>query len=87
MFDNGLFTNEVYIDYETRKKQAQAAKRKVNPEGGNVNIVIDNGSGFIKAGFAGCDQYTNIFPSIVGRKNYMAGTLGTQEVIYVGDEA
>jgi len=31
------------------------------------NIVIDNGSGVIKAGFAGENQPSVKFPSIVGR--------------------
>lgn len=33
---------------------------------GAKNIVIDNGSGVIKAGFAGEKQPSCIFPSIIG---------------------
>jgi actin beta/gamma 1 len=33
-------------------------------------IVIDNGSGMSKAGFAGDDMPRAIFPSIVGRRRY-----------------
>jgi actin-related protein len=32
-----------------------------------ATLVIENGSGFIKAGFAGDDQPRAVFPSIVGR--------------------
>lgn len=33
-------------------------------------LVIDNGSGIIKAGFAGDDVPRSIFPSIVGHPKY-----------------
>ncbi|ORZ36732.1 hypothetical protein BCR44DRAFT_1493001 [Catenaria anguillulae PL171] len=51
-------------------------------------LVIDNGSGMCKAGFAGDDAPRSVFPSIVGRPrhhNVMAG-MG-QKDSYVGDEA
>eukprot|EP01083_Nonionella_stella_P066194 174108_1 len=51
-------------------------------------LVIDNGSGMVKAGFAGDDAPRSVFPSIVGRprhQNVMVG-MGQKEV-YVGDEA
>jgi centractin len=44
----------------------------------NQPVVIDNGSGFMKAGFAGSDKPTCIFPSLVGRPKalrVMAGAL------------
>merc|ERR1712086_843852 len=52
------------------------------------NIIIDNGSGVIKAGFAGDNQPSVKFPSIVGRprtKNAMIGVESKSE--YIGDEA
>jgi len=51
-------------------------------------IVIDNGSGCSKAGFAGDDAPRAVFPSIVGRprnKGVMVG-MGQKEY-FVGDEA
>ena len=51
-------------------------------------LVIDNGSGVVKAGYAGEDAPRAIFPSIVGRpKNRvtMHGIDGQDE--YIGDEA
>jgi len=51
-------------------------------------LVVDNGSGMIKAGFSGDDNPRSIFPSIVGRPNYYAAMvrMGHKDA-YVGDEA
>ena len=38
---------------------------------GNQPIVIDNGSGIMKAGFAGADKPKVIFRSIVGRTKHV----------------
>ena len=51
-------------------------------------LVLDNGSGMCKAGFAGDDAPRAVFPSIVGRPRYqgiMAG-MGKKDS-YIGDEA
>ncbi|XP_077980297.1 actin-1-like [Glandiceps talaboti] len=51
-------------------------------------LVVDNGSGMCKAGFAGDDAPRAVFPSIVGRPRHqiiMAG-MGNKDS-YVGDEA
>ena len=53
-------------------------------------LVIDSGSGCVKAGFAGDDAPRAIFPSIVGRPRYhLTGVmLGRgQKVSFIGDEA
>ena len=53
-----------------------------------VPIVIDNGSGMVKAGFAGDDAPRVVFPSIIGRprhQNVMAGCRKTE--CYIGDDA
>jgi len=52
-------------------------------------LVVDNGSGMCKAGFAGDDAPRAVFPSIVGRPKHpgiMVG-MGDQKDAYVGDEA
>ena len=36
-------------------------------------LVIDNGSGMCKAGFAGDDAPRAVFPAIVGRPRYQVG--------------
>ena len=54
----------------------------------NMPIVLDNGSGMIKAGFAGDDAPRAVFPSIVGRPRHELVMVGvTQKEAYVGDEA
>jgi len=51
-------------------------------------LVIDNGSGMVKSGFAGDDAPRAVFPSIVGRARHKASMVGmVQKDCYVGDEA
>jgi actin-related protein len=51
-------------------------------------VVIDNGSGMVKAGFAGDDAPRAVFPSIVGRPRHTGVMVGaTAKDAYVGDEA
>merc|ERR1711933_417875 len=48
----------------------------------------DNGSGMVKAGFAGDDAPRAVFPSIVGRPRHQGVMVGmAQKDAYVGDEA
>jgi len=51
-------------------------------------IVVDNGSGMVKGGFAGDDAPRAVFPSIVGRAKVPGIMVGMdQKDNYVGDEA
>ncbi|XP_038664825.1 actin, cytoplasmic type 5-like isoform X1 [Scyliorhinus canicula] len=51
-------------------------------------LVVDNGSGMCKAGFAGDDAPRAVFPSIVGRPRHEGVMVGMgQKECYVGDEA
>jgi len=51
-------------------------------------LVVDNGSGMVKAGFAGDDAPRSVFPSIVGRPKHQGVMVGmAQKDNYVGDEA
>ena len=51
-------------------------------------IVCDNGSGMVKAGFAGDDAPRSVFPSIVGRPKTAAAMMGTaKKEAYIGDDA
>ena len=51
-------------------------------------LVVDNGSGMCKAGFAGDDAPRAVFPSIVGRPRHKGVMVGMgQKDSYVGDEA
>lgn len=54
----------------------------------NQPVVIDNGSGVVKAGFAGGEVPKHVFPSIVGRPKHtrvMAGAL--EGDVFVGNKA
>src|SRR6478752_2671171 len=56
--------------------------------GGVQTLVVDNGSGMCKAGFAGDDAPRAVFPSIVGRPRHKGVMVGMgQKDAYVGDEA
>jgi len=51
-------------------------------------LVVDNGSGMVKAGFAGDDAPRAVFPSIVGRPRHQGVMVGMgQKDSSVGDEA
>jgi actin-related protein len=81
---------------EERERERVEVKFNQNEEGNNENeddldlqaLVIDNGSGVCKAGFAGDDAPRCVFPSIVGRPKHPGVMLGMNEKdVYVGDEA
>merc|ERR1712045_867142 len=62
--------------------------RKMGDEEEVAAIVVDNGSGMCKAGFAGDDAPRAVFPSIVGRPKMPGIMVGMdQKDSYVGDEA
>ncbi len=50
-------------------------------------VVIDNGTGFIKAGLAGEDAPKHIFPTIVGRPQHKKLHGDEEKDLFVGDEA
>jgi actin-related protein len=51
-------------------------------------LVVDNGSGMVKAGFSGDDAPRAVFPSIVGRPKVKSTMVGSENKdVYVGDEA
>merc|ERR1711981_1534584 len=52
-------------------------------------VVLDNGSGMVKAGFAGEEAPQCVFPAIVGRPRKEMGTMigGAQKSEYIGEEA
>ncbi len=51
------------------------------------SLVVDNGSGKIKAGFAGDDAPRAVFPTVVGRHRYCGFVGMNYRKYYVGDEA
>lgn len=56
---------------------------------GNLNaVVIDNGSGTIRAGFAGEDTPKTYFPSYVGRPKHIRAMAGALEGdVFIGPKA
>jgi len=42
-------------------------------------LVIDNGSGMVKAGFSGHDAPTAVFPSIIGKPRFQGVMVGMTE--------
>jgi len=51
-------------------------------------LVVDNGSGMVKAGFAGDDAPRAVFPAVIGRPKYPGVMVGMgNKDAYVGDEA
>merc|ERR1712039_95789 len=68
-------------------KPGAAGKSSLVQEETNA-LVVDNGSGMCKAGFAGDDAPRAVFPSIVGRPRHQGVMVGMgQKDAYVGDEA
>ncbi|KAK4279886.1 hypothetical protein QN277_011590 [Acacia crassicarpa] len=54
----------------------------------NQIVVCDNGTGMVKAGFAGDDAPRAVFPSIVGRPRHTVVMVDmAKKDAYVGDEA
>lgn len=54
----------------------------------HLNVVIDNGTGMTKAGFAGDDAPRAVFPAIVGRPKHQVTIQGAEsKEEYIGDEA
>merc|ERR1719384_414746 len=74
------------------KRKFQVSKfypTNMSTEEQSTSLVVDNGSGMVKCGFAGDDAPRAVHPSVVGRPKYgsmkMTG-VGDKDV-YVGDEA
>lgn len=54
----------------------------------NTAIVVDNGSGMVKAGFAGEEAPQVVFPCVVGSPRHQGVMVGMGEKdYYIGDEA
>merc|ERR1712187_383056 len=76
--------------YLRESKTTKTAKMMMDSEEEEEQtaLVCDNGSGLVKAGFAGDDAPRAVFPSIVGRPRHQGvmGGMGQKDA-YVGDEA
>ena len=55
---------------------------------GNQPIVVDNGSGILKAGFAGEESAKTVFPNFLGRPKHARCMAGSSEGdFFVGESA
>jgi actin len=53
----------------------------------NLALIIDNGSGYIKAGIAGDDAPKTYFPTLIGRPKQPGMMVGMdQKDMYIGHE-
>lgn len=50
-------------------------------------VIIDNGTGIVKSGFAGEDVPTVYFPSVIGRPKYGTMIGSDEKNIYIGNDA
>ena len=67
---------------------SESSKISILADDKTASLVLDNGSGICKAGFAGDQAPRAIFPSIVGRPRHQAVMEGmNQKDSYVGEEA
>uniref|UniRef100_A0A1A9VRY3 Actin n=1 Tax=Glossina austeni TaxID=7395 RepID=A0A1A9VRY3_GLOAU len=75
------------VSVASSRENRVAAQYSQEVEYSNAPIVIDCGSGYIKAGFASEDRPTTVFPTIVGRprKGIVVGAAGRSS--YVGEGA
>jgi len=70
------------------QQQQQQDNNKMGDSEEAQPLVVDNGSGMVKAGMAGNDAPSAVFPSIVGRPKHAGIMVGMeQKECYVGDEA
>merc|ERR1712106_189388 len=66
----------------------QQLQKNADMDGDFTAVVLDNGSGLVKCGFAGDDAPRAVFPSIVGRPRHQGVMVGMgQKDAYIGDEA
>ncbi|RDX90571.1 Actin-7, partial [Mucuna pruriens] len=76
------------LRFVTRRDASSAVIKKMADAEDIQPLVVDNGTGMVKAGFAGDDAPRAVFPSIVGRPRHTGVMVGMgQKDAYVGDEA
>merc|ERR1711990_698267 len=75
--------------FRFRKPKPRKPKAKMcDDDEESAALVVDNGSGMVKAGFAGDDAPRAVFPSVIGRPKYPGVMVGMgNKDAYVGDEA
>merc|ERR1711942_523711 len=85
----GTFISErEFVKSSCRSSTTQTQTTTMCDDEEAAAMVIDNGSGMIKAGFAGDDAPRAVFPSVIGRPRHVSVMVGMgNKEAYVGDEA
>merc|ERR1712035_305085 len=84
----GDHSGETSASWKSLKPPPKTNQSKMCDDEETAALVVDNGSGMCKAGFAGDDAPRAVFPSIVGRPKYPGVMVGMgNKDCYVGDEA
>jgi len=79
--------NEEEVEEEEEEEES-GEEEEAGDDDGEAALVVDNGSGMVKSGFAGDDAPRAVFPSIVGRPKHKGVMVGMgQKDCYVGEEA
>ena len=82
------FTLDEHINFPALFSKSNSQSKYLAMDEDVAALVVDNGSGMCKAGFAGDDAPRAVFPSIVGRPRHQGVMVGMgQKDSYVGDEA
>eukprot|EP00121_Abeoforma_whisleri_P010328 Awhi_evm3s9520 len=77
--------NEEVQEHAVESEELTDSEEETEP---TAVVVIDNGSGMVKAGFAGDDAPCVVFPSIIGRARHQSVMVGLNgKSVLVGDEA
>merc|ERR1711926_37982 len=69
------------------KHLSKKTKFKMADDDEQAAVVVDNGTGQMKAGFSGDDAPKCVFPSVVGRPRHEGVMVGMGKDALVGDEA
>jgi len=79
---------EEEVEEEQSGEEEEEEEEEEDGDDENAALVVDNGSGMVKSGFAGDDAPRAVFPSIVGRPKHKGVMVGMgQKDSYVGEEA
>eukprot|EP01114_Cavostelium_apophysatum_P015221 TRINITY_DN4104_c0_g1_i2.p1 TRINITY_DN4104_c0_g1~~TRINITY_DN4104_c0_g1_i2.p1 ORF type:complete len:980 (+),score=294.81 TRINITY_DN4104_c0_g1_i2:774-3713(+) len=72
------------------QKTASPTLRTLSEEAWNQAIILDNGSGTVKVGFANETSPKYVFPAVIGKPMYssiQSQSGNTKNILYVGEEA
>merc|ERR1712193_174138 len=80
-------TFTTFTTCSTQGSEPSPTNFKMADEDEQAAVVVDNGTGQMKAGFSGDDAPKCVFPSVVGRPRHEGVMVGMGKDALVGDEA